>query len=86
LGFGLIINYLLLLFPDGRLPSPGRRPLGWLAASTIALTTLVYMFLPGSLARGRSDFADFAALDNPFGLASAAGSSPPCGLVRAATS
>jgi hypothetical protein len=36
-GTGLLLTYLLLLFPDGRLPSPRWRPVAWLSAVPIAL-------------------------------------------------
>ena len=45
-GVGLI-GVLLLLFPDGRLPSPRWRPVAWLLAGDIALLTLTGFFLPG---------------------------------------
>ena len=45
-GVGLI-GFLLLLFPDGRLPSPRWRPVAWLLGGTIALLTLTGFFLPG---------------------------------------
>src|SRR5207248_3634126 len=32
LGWGLLATFPLLLFPDGRLPSPSWRPVAWLAA------------------------------------------------------
>jgi hypothetical protein len=37
LGLGLLITFALLLFPDGRLPSPRWRPLAWLSAVPIAI-------------------------------------------------
>jgi len=43
----LIGTFLLLLFPDGRLPSPRWRPVGWLAALDIGLLTLIYAVEPG---------------------------------------
>jgi len=45
-GVGLI-GFLLLLFPDGRLPSPRWRPVAWLLGGTVALLTLTGFFLPG---------------------------------------
>jgi two-component system NarL family sensor kinase len=36
-GTGLLLTYLLLLFPDGRLPSPRWRPVAWLSGVPIAL-------------------------------------------------
>ena len=45
-GVGLI-GYLLLLFPDGLLPSPRWRPLAWVLGGTMALLTLTGFFLPG---------------------------------------
>ncbi len=45
-GVGLI-GFLLLLFPDGRLPSPRWRPVAWLLGGTMALLTLTGFFLPG---------------------------------------
>jgi two-component system, NarL family, sensor kinase len=37
LGLGLLVTFALLLFPDGRLPSPRWRPLAWLSALPIAI-------------------------------------------------
>ena len=45
-GVGLI-GFLLLLFPDGRLPSPRWRPVVWMLSGAIALLTLTGFFLPG---------------------------------------
>jgi signal transduction histidine kinase len=39
-GSGLLLVFALLLFPDGRLPSPRWRPLAWLAAIAIALAAV----------------------------------------------
>jgi hypothetical protein len=36
-GLGLLLTYALLLFPDGRPPSPRWRPLAWLSAVPIAI-------------------------------------------------
>jgi hypothetical protein len=40
IAFGLIVTFLLLLFPNGRLPARRWRPVAWLAAAGIALMTL----------------------------------------------
>jgi hypothetical protein len=37
LGLGLLVTFALLLFPDGRLPSPRWRPVAWLSAVPIAI-------------------------------------------------
>ncbi|MBA2272308.1 MAG: hypothetical protein H0W21_00180, partial [Actinobacteria bacterium] len=42
-------TYLILLFPDGRLPSPRWRIVGWLAALSIAGTSLAITFAPGPI-------------------------------------
>jgi hypothetical protein len=39
---GLLVTFLPLLFPDGRLPSPRWRPLAWLSAFSIVLTCGLY--------------------------------------------
>jgi len=64
LGPGLIL--LPLFFPDGHLPSPRWRTIGWLAVVAFALPTASYAFAPGPL-------ASLPSLANPFGLEQLAG-------------
>jgi hypothetical protein len=58
---GLLGTYLLMLFPDGRLPSRRWRPLAWLSGAVIVLVSLGTALTPGRL-------ADFGGVRNPFGL------------------
>jgi hypothetical protein len=58
---GLLSVYLILLFPDGRLPSKRWRPLAWLSGAVI-----VSMSVGGALSPGR--LADLGGVRNPFGL------------------
>jgi hypothetical protein len=58
---GLIGIYLLLLFPDGRLPSRRWRLLAWLAGAVIAVESLAVFLTPGSLQY-------LGGARNPFGL------------------
>ena len=59
--FGLTGTFLLLLFPDGRLPSPRWRPVAWASAFTIGFFTLVFVFGQTSL-EGNPNVA------NPLGI------------------
>jgi hypothetical protein len=58
---GLIGIYLLLLFPDGRLPSRRWRLLAWLAGAVIAVESAAVLLTPGPL-------QDLRGARNPFGL------------------
>ena len=58
---GLLAIYLVLLFPDGRLPSRRWRPLAWLSGAVIVLLSVTQGLLPGPL-------PDFGGVRNPFGL------------------
>jgi hypothetical protein len=58
---GLLGVYLLLLFPDGRLPSRRWRPLAWLAGAVIVLESVAVFLTPGPL-------EDLGKARNPFGL------------------
>jgi hypothetical protein len=46
IAFGLVTTFLLLLFPDGRLPSPRWRPVAWVAAVDIAALSVWAAFAP----------------------------------------
>ena len=59
-----VVPLLLLLFPDGRLPSPGWRPVAW-GVLGLAMATLV----AAMLRPGRIDVSEH--VDNPLGIASA---------------
>jgi hypothetical protein len=59
-GFVPLLTLLLLLFPEGRPPSPRWRPVGWLAAAAVAALVLGYAFAPGPL-------EDYERVANPLG-------------------
>ena len=63
-----IFAFLLLLFPNGRLPTPRWRPLAWLAAIAIGVVTFAHAFGPGPLSE-----SDFPSVTNPFGIEALAG-------------
>ena len=58
---GLVGTYLLLLFPDGRLPSRRWQPLGWLSGVVIVLLSAGVLLAPGPL-------GGLEGVHNPFGL------------------
>ena len=58
---GLPGTYLILLFPDGRLPSRRWRPLGWFSGAVIVVASVGVMFAPGPL-------ENLGSVRNPFGL------------------
>lgn len=51
-GIGLTGTYLILLFPDGRLPGPRWRPVAWVSGITIGLLVLAFIFSPTRLEQG----------------------------------
>ena len=65
-GIGLMGTFLILLYPDGHLPSPRWRPLAWLSAVTIFV-----LFLVGDLSPGELQAGPVPTLPNPLGLESA---------------
>jgi len=54
-------TFLLLLFPDGRLPSPRWRPVGWCAALGVISFVAGYALNPGPL-------EEFPRITNPYGV------------------
>jgi hypothetical protein len=58
---GLLGIYLVLLFPDGRLPSRRWRALAWLSGAVIVLMSAGFALSPGPLPA-------FGGVRNPFGL------------------
>jgi hypothetical protein len=58
---GLLGIYLLLLFPDGKLPSKRWRPLAWLSGVVIVLFSVAEGLTPGPL-------ENQGGVQNPFGL------------------
>ncbi len=58
---GLLGTYVLLLFPDGRLPSSRWRPLAWLSGMVILLLSVCVMLAPGRL-------GNLAGVRKPFGI------------------
>ncbi|HEY7281125.1 MAG TPA: hypothetical protein VID47_05960 [Actinomycetota bacterium] len=59
----LMGTFLLLLFPDGRLPSPRWRPVAWLSVVALAVAVFAIVFAPGTLAD-----EGFPELANPLGV------------------
>ncbi len=68
LGLGLFF-YLLLLFPDGRLPGPRWRWVAWLYGAALAAGIISLALRPGVYA---PTLRDLGPLRNPLGLAAAA--------------
>jgi len=64
---GLMAIFLLLLFPDGRLPSVRWRRVAWLSAVTITLEAVITLVTPG-----RIDAGEGSMVTNPFGLSAVA--------------
>jgi signal transduction histidine kinase len=60
---GLMGTFLILLFPDGRLPSPRWRLVGWTSAVTMAVASIALLFRPGTL-----DDAPIQGIENPLGI------------------
>ena len=58
---GLLGTYLILLFPDGRLPSRRWRPLAWLSGAVIILVSAGFVVSPGPM-------DGLPGIRNPFGL------------------
>ena len=62
-GLILATTFLLLLFPNGTLPSRRWRPVAWLIVSSVAALTVAIATTPGPLSE-----APFTSVENPFGL------------------
>ena len=62
--FSVSILFLVLLFPDGRLPSRRWRPLAWVVGTFIAASLATVALSPGPL-------AEFPSAGNPFGVEAA---------------
>ena len=60
---GLIGTFLLLLFPDGRLPSSRWRPVAWLSAAALFLAYVLLTVWPGTFKD-----AGFPGVHNPLGI------------------
>jgi hypothetical protein len=58
---GLLGTYIILLFPDGKLPSRRWRPLAWLAGAVIVVESVAVFLTPGPL-------DGLGGARNPFGL------------------
>jgi hypothetical protein len=58
---GLLGTFLILLFPDGKLPSRGWRILAWLAGAVIVVESVAALLAPGHL-------QNLKGVHNPFGL------------------
>jgi hypothetical protein len=80
-GFLWVVFFvIILLFPDGRLPSRRWRPFAW-AATIIALLSLIFIILPEHILVS----ADLPKVDNPVGIAALAGLTPIGNLVQVLT-
>ena len=64
-GIGTMGIFLILLFPDGRLPSPRWRPVAWVAGVALVVGAAGIALTPGGM-----EESPIPALDNPLGLES----------------
>lgn len=75
-GVGLMGTFLLLLYPDGHLPSSRWRPVAWFCALTMAAAYVGVTLAPGALTAP-------VVLENPLGLSAAASTLQTLRLVSA---
>jgi hypothetical protein len=61
----LMGTFLILLFPDGHLPSPGWRKVAWLSAVTMVVVFIVILLAPGRLTE-----SGYPEIENPLGIES----------------
>ena len=73
---GLTGTFLILLFPDGRLPGRRWRWVGWTSAVSIAVGTLTIVLTPGKL-----DQTGYPDTMNPLGVDALAGVLDPLRLI-----
>jgi hypothetical protein len=66
IGFYLVFTFLLLLFPDGHLPSPRWRPVAWFTAGFLVLFSVAPLFKPGPI-------EIMPGVQNPLGVEELAG-------------
>ncbi len=62
-GVGLPATFLVMLFPNGHLPSPRWTPFAWFSGAVLVLVSVVSTITPGSL-----DEAGHPELQNPVGI------------------
>ncbi len=65
-GLGLIGTFLILLFPDGRLPTPRWRPVAWLCGVVLFLLTVLIPLAPVPL--NELGDSSLPAVPNPLGV------------------
>lgn len=70
------LGFFLLLFPDGRPPSPLWRPVAWVQAAALAGWVVSHALVPGPLLN-----AGYPSVDNPYGIEAAGGVLRATGLV-----
>ena len=61
---GLMGTFLILLFPDGHLPSPRWRKLAWLSGAAMTLSFLAILFAPGNFGVE----SGHPEMENPLGI------------------
>ena len=62
---GLMGTFLILLFPDGHLPSARWRKLAWLSAAAMTLSFVVFLFAPTNF-----EGSGYPEVENPLGIES----------------
>jgi hypothetical protein len=70
IGWFLMLTFLLLLFPNGHLPSPRWRFLAWLITVLLAVYTITFLLSPYPYANSAID-PRLAAVRNPMGIGAA---------------